>query len=56
MEIFEYDESATPEHNFCNWYNMNCTERKDWNEKPYTLKEAKATFERMYTNVTIKTF
>ena len=51
MQIFEYDESLTSEQNFSVWYDMNSRERSDWNEKPYTLKEAKLVFEGMYADV-----
>ena len=50
-EIFEYDESLSSEQNFSVWYDMNSRERSDWNEKPYTLKEAKLVFEGMYADV-----
>lgn len=48
MQIFEYDESLNFEQNFTVWFDMNCRERKDWNEKEYTLEEAKLVFEGMY--------
>ncbi len=48
MEIFEYDESLTFEENFTVWYDMNCRERSAWNEKQYTVKEARVVFNEMY--------
>ena len=48
MEIFEYDESLTFEENFTVWYDMNCRERSAWNEKQYTVEEARIVFNEMY--------
>ena len=48
MEIFEYDESLTFEENFNVWYDMNCRERSAWNEKQYTVEEARIVFNEMY--------
>tara|TARA_B100000963_G_scaffold357406_1_gene379542 strand:- start:2058 stop:2222 length:165 start_codon:yes stop_codon:yes gene_type:complete len=48
MEVFEYDESISYEQNFTVWYDMNCRERSAWNERQYTLEEAKLVFAGMY--------
>ena len=41
---FVYDRSQSYETNFIRWYNMNCDERADYNERLYTEEEGKAVF------------
>ena len=36
------------EKNFSNWYNMNCAERSDYNERLYSEEEGKLVFKSMY--------
>ena len=48
MEVFEYDENISFEQNFNVWYDMNCRERSAWNEKQYTVEEARIVFNEMY--------
>ena len=45
---FKYDDNMSYEKNFSNWYNMNCAERSDYNERLYSEEEGKLVFKSMY--------
>ena len=41
---FDYDEEETFERNYDRWYDMNCAERLEYQERLYTEEEGKAVF------------
>ena len=45
---FVYDEDQSYEINFRRWYNMNCSERSDYNERLYNEEEGKLVFNSMF--------
>jgi len=45
---FKYDDNMSYEDNFGKWYNMNCAERSDYNERLYSEEEGKLVFKSMY--------
>ena len=47
---FVYDRDQSYETNFNRWYNMNCNERSDYNERLYTEEEGKVVFEQFIKN------
>jgi len=47
---FKYDEGQSEEINFERWYNMNCREKADYNEKLYTKEEGKRVFKQYINN------
>lgn len=46
--VFEYDKSMTFEENFNVWYDMNCRERRNYNEELYTKEQGMTVFKEMY--------
>tara|TARA_R100000750_G_scaffold60204_1_gene49418 strand:+ start:273 stop:452 length:180 start_codon:yes stop_codon:yes gene_type:complete len=47
---FVYDRSQSYETNFARWYNMNCDERSDYNERLYTKEEGRQVFKQFMKN------
>jgi hypothetical protein len=47
---FVYDRSQSYETNFARWYNMNCDERSDYNERLYTKEEGRQVFKQFIKN------
>jgi len=45
---FIYDKDSSYENNFNRWYNMNCAERSDYNERLYNEEEGKLVFNSMF--------
>ena len=45
---FKYNDNMSYEDNFSKWYNMNCAERSDYNERLYNEEEGKLVFKSMY--------
>ena len=45
---FKYNDNMSYEDNFSKWYNMNCAERLDYNERIYSEEEGKLVFKSMY--------
>ena len=45
---FIYDKDSSYENNFNRWYNMNCAERSDYNERLYSEEEGKLVFNSMF--------
>tara|TARA_R110000823_G_C15739804_1_gene480678 strand:+ start:89 stop:253 length:165 start_codon:yes stop_codon:yes gene_type:complete len=43
---FVYDRDQSYETNFARWYNMNCDERSDYNERLYTEEEGRQVFKQ----------
>ena len=41
---FDYDEEETFKRNYDRWYDMNCAERSEYQERLYTREEGKAVF------------
>tara|TARA_Y100001970_G_scaffold292070_1_gene431779 strand:- start:2547 stop:2720 length:174 start_codon:yes stop_codon:yes gene_type:complete len=52
MEAFVYDNERSVYDNFLTWYDMNCRERRIFNEETYELNEAKEVF-RKFTGRTV---
>ena len=48
-EVFEYDNNANYDVNFRIWYSMNCRKRRNYGEELLNEKEAKTTFDKMYS-------
>ena len=48
-EVFEYNNNANYDVNFRIWYSMNCRERRNYGEELLNEKEAKTTFDKMYS-------
>ena len=46
--VFKYDSKSSYESNFIIWYDMNCHEKRQFNEQPYEYDKAKAVFDGMY--------
>ena len=46
---FIYDKKQTHESNFQVWYDMNCWEKKGFDEDVYTTKEARKVFNSLYS-------
>ena len=51
---FVYDRSQSYETNFTRWYNMNCDERSDYNERLYTEEEGKAVFKEFIKHKNVR--
>ena len=51
---FVYDRSQSYETNFIRWYNMNCDERSDYNERLYTEEEGKAVFKEFIKHKNVR--
>ena len=47
---FVYDKDQSYEINFRRWYNMNCSERSQYNEKLYTEEEGEKVFKSFLKN------
>lgn len=45
---FKYNDNMSYEDNFSKWYNMNCAERSDYNERLYSEEEGKLVFDNMF--------
>lgn len=45
---FKYNDNMSYDDNFSKWYNMNCAERLDYNERIYSEEEGKLVFKSMY--------
>ena len=45
---FKYNDNMSYDDNFSKWYNMNCAERSDYNERLYSEEEGKLVFKSMY--------
>lgn len=42
--VFNYNEKDTFKENFSVWYYLNCKERDEWGERPYTYKQGYKVF------------
>tara|TARA_R100000656_G_scaffold1490_1_gene2902 strand:- start:1897 stop:2094 length:198 start_codon:yes stop_codon:yes gene_type:complete len=49
MNVFYYNHLQDYEGNFRRWEDMSRVEREGFNLKPYSIKKAKAVFDRQYS-------
>ena len=47
--VFTYDTDFTYESNFTQWYSLNCSERRLYNEAVYSRDEGFAVFESLHS-------
>ena len=46
--VFKYDSFHSYETNFQIWYDMNCREKRNYNEPSYSPEEAREVFDNIY--------
>lgn len=45
---FNYEDSQSFEQNFTDWYLLNCQERTQWGETPYSREEGFEVFSNLF--------